>query len=138
MTSSIHYSEGQDYLPPFFSFDIPSLTAAVLNRRAICIVTRARFQNLALSPRPYRRWHEVLESFLPSLSARAGKITYYLMYLHTTETMVDPRFFIDENYRHAMERCLECEDREECELFLQMKEGGQIVVHCPRGIMKMV
>ena len=52
--------------------------------------------------------------------------------------MVDPRFFIDENYRHAMERCLECEDREECELFLQMKEGGQIVVHCPRGIMKMV
>ena len=46
---------------------------------------------------------------------------------------MDPRMYIDEEYRKAMQRCLECEERLECELFLQMKEGGQIIIHCPRG-----
>lgn len=49
------------------------------------------------------------------------------------ENMDDSRIYVDENYRKAMERCVECPDKEECELFLQMKEGGQIISHCPRG-----
>jgi hypothetical protein len=47
--------------------------------------------------------------------------------------MVDPRIYVDDEYRRAVERCLECAEKEECELFLQMKQGGQIIVICPRG-----
>jgi hypothetical protein len=46
---------------------------------------------------------------------------------------MDPRVYVDEDYRRAVERCLECSEREECELFLQMKQGGQTIVICPRG-----
>ncbi len=46
---------------------------------------------------------------------------------------MDPRMFTNEEYRKAMERCLDCEDRFECEPFLTMKEGGQVIRHCPKG-----
>jgi|GEM_PF-6562773 len=47
--------------------------------------------------------------------------------------MVDPRVYIDDEYRRAVERCLECDEREECELFLHMQQGGYLVTNCPKG-----
>ena len=41
--------------------------------------------------------------------------------------------YTDEDYRKAMERCLECDERLECELFIGMNEGGQVVKYCPKG-----
>jgi hypothetical protein len=46
---------------------------------------------------------------------------------------MDQRMYTDKEYQRAMERCLKCEEAEECELFLQMQKGGQIVRHCPKG-----
>ncbi len=46
---------------------------------------------------------------------------------------MDTRIYVNEDYRKAVERCLECSERESCELFLQMKDGGQIIEHCPKG-----
>ena len=47
--------------------------------------------------------------------------------------MVDPRIYVDDEYRRAVERCLECPEKEDCELFHQMKHGGQVIVNCPKG-----
>lgn len=41
--------------------------------------------------------------------------------------------YTDEDYRKAMERCLECQERLECKLFIGMKKGGQAVKFCPKG-----
>jgi len=41
--------------------------------------------------------------------------------------------FTDGEYRKAMERCLDCEERLDCEMFLTMKNGGQVLHHCPKG-----
>ena len=46
---------------------------------------------------------------------------------------MDHRMYTDEEYRKAMERCIECEERMECELFLGMNNGGQAVKFCPKG-----
>ena len=51
---------------------------------------------------------------------------------------MDTRMFTDEEYRKAMERCLGCEEMLECELFLTMKEGGQVIKYCPRGVLNII
>ena len=45
----------------------------------------------------------------------------------------DTRMYTDEEYRRATARCLQCPEMGECELFLQMQEGGQVIKHCPKG-----
>ena len=47
--------------------------------------------------------------------------------------MVDHRLFMNEEFRKAAERCVECPDREECEPFQAMMKGGLVVKHCPKG-----
>jgi hypothetical protein len=47
--------------------------------------------------------------------------------------MVDPRLFTDEDYRKAVERCVECPYCEDCEPFQYMLKGGPVIRHCPRG-----
>jgi hypothetical protein len=46
---------------------------------------------------------------------------------------MDTRIYTDEEYQKALERCIECPERADCELFLQMKGGGQVIKHCPQG-----
>jgi hypothetical protein len=47
--------------------------------------------------------------------------------------MTDLRLVTDEEYRKAVERCVECPDSEECEPFQYMLKGGPVVRHCPKG-----
>ena len=41
--------------------------------------------------------------------------------------------YTDDEYRKAMERCLECDERLECEMFIDMNNGGLAVKFCPKG-----
>ncbi len=43
--------------------------------------------------------------------------------------MVDQRLFVNEDFRKAVERCVECPDREECEPFQTMMNGGPVIRH---------
>ncbi|MCK4758139.1 MAG: hypothetical protein KAS67_06795 [Thermoplasmata archaeon] len=46
---------------------------------------------------------------------------------------MDQRLYSDSEYRKAMERCLDCPVMIECEMFVTMKNGGQVIQICPKG-----